>query len=129
MTYLNERAKKHVEPLAQALEAPIFMPMDVMVEGQTEQVFERIEKEWGQLDFLLHSIAFSPKEALHGRVVDVGRDGFLKTMDVSVLVVHANGSSGRTVDEERWNHVHHDLLRQPDGGGELQRDGRGEGGA
>src|SRR5712664_3943999 len=68
VTYLNDRAKKHVEPLALALEAP---------------VFERIEKEWGQLDFLLHSIAFSPKEALHGRVVDVGRDGFLKTMDVS----------------------------------------------
>src|SRR6267154_183202 len=83
VTYLNERAKKHVEPLAQALEAPIFMPLDVMVEGQTEHVFERIGKEWGQLDFLLHSIAFSPKEALHGRVVDVGRDGFLKTMDVS----------------------------------------------
>src|SRR3954469_1254768 len=55
VTYLNERAKKHVEPLAQALEAPIFMPMDVMVEGQTEQVFERIAKDWGQLDFLLHS--------------------------------------------------------------------------
>jgi len=83
VTYLNDRAKKHVEPLAQALEAPIFMPMDVMVEGQTEQVFERIKKEWGQLDFLLHSIAFAPKDALHGRVVDVGRDGFLKTMDVS----------------------------------------------
>ena len=46
-------------------------------------MFERIQKEWGQLDFLLHSIAFSPKEALHGRVVDVDRDGFLKTMDVS----------------------------------------------
>jgi enoyl-[acyl-carrier protein] reductase I len=83
VTYLNDRAKKHVEPLAQALEAPIFMPLDVMMEGQTEQVFERIAKEWGRLDFLLHSIAFSPKEALHGRVVDVGRDGFLKTMDVS----------------------------------------------
>src|SRR5947209_3717394 len=83
LTYLNERAKKHVEPLAQALEAQIFMPLDVMMEGQTEAVFERLEKEWGQLDFLLHSIAFSPKEALHGRVVDVGRDGFLKTMDVS----------------------------------------------
>src|ERR1700759_115428 len=83
VTYLNDRAKKHVEPLAQALEAPIFLPMDVMLEGQTEKVFERIEKEWGQLDFLLHSIAFSPKEALHGRVVDVNRDGFLKTMDVS----------------------------------------------
>src|SRR5437899_7632656 len=48
-----------------------------------EQVFEHIKKEWGQLDFLLHSIAFAPKEALHGRVVDVQRDGFLKTMDVS----------------------------------------------
>ncbi len=59
------------------------MPLDVNTEGQMEQVFERIEKEWGQLDFVLHSIAFSPKEALHGRVVDVGRDGFLKTMDIS----------------------------------------------
>src|SRR6201999_697546 len=83
VTYLNEKAKKHVEALAEQLEAPIFMPLDVSVEGQTEQVFERIRKEWGQLDFLLHSIAFSPKDALHGRVVDVSRDGFLKTMDVS----------------------------------------------
>jgi len=48
------------------------------LEGQTEKAFERIEKEWGKLDILLHSIAFSPKEALHGRVID-----FLKTMDVS----------------------------------------------
>jgi len=83
VTYLNDRAKKHVEPLAKELEAPIFLPLDVMAEGQMEQVFEYIKKEWGQLDFLLHSIAFSPKEALHGRVIDVGRDGFLKTMDVS----------------------------------------------
>jgi enoyl-[acyl-carrier protein] reductase I len=83
VTYLNEKAKRFVEPLAGALEAPIFMPLDVMVPGQTEAVFEHIGKEWGQLDFLVHSIAFSPKEALHGRVIDVGRDGFLKTMDVS----------------------------------------------
>jgi enoyl-[acyl-carrier protein] reductase I len=83
VTYLNEKAKRFVEPLAQALEAPIFMPMDVMVAGETEAVFERIAKEWGQLDFVVHSIAFSPREALHGRVIDVGRDGFLKTMDVS----------------------------------------------
>ncbi len=53
VTYLNERARKHVEPLAKALEASIFMPLDVNTEGQTEQVFERIRKEWGQLDFLL----------------------------------------------------------------------------
>jgi enoyl-[acyl-carrier protein] reductase I len=120
VTYLNDRAKKHVEPLAQALEAPIFMPMDVMVEGQTEQVFERIEKEWGQLDFLLHSIAFSPKEALPwtrgGR-----RPRQLPQNDgCLLLVVHANGPPGRAIDEEWRSHVHHDLLRQPDGGRELQ---------
>jgi enoyl-[acyl-carrier protein] reductase I len=83
VTYLNDRARKHVEPLAQQLEAGIFLPLDVNVEGQMEQVFERIQQQWGQLDFLLHSIAFAPKEALHGRVIDVPRDGFTKTMDVS----------------------------------------------
>src|SRR5262245_54477215 len=83
VTYLNEKAKKFVEPLAQALEAPIFMPLDVNTPGQTEAVFERIAKDWGELDFLVHSIAFSPREALHGRVVDVPREGFLTTMDVS----------------------------------------------
>ena len=59
------------------------MPLDVGVAGQMEAVFERISKDWGHLDFVLHSIAFSPKDALHGRVVDVKRDGFLATMDVS----------------------------------------------
>jgi enoyl-[acyl-carrier protein] reductase I len=83
VTYLNEKAKKHVEPLAKALEAPIFLPLDVMLDGQMQHVFDQIKKEWGQLDFLLHSIAFSPKGALHGRVIDVDREGFLKTMDVS----------------------------------------------
>ena len=83
VTYLNEKARKHVAPLAQALEAPIFLPLDVNASGQMEAVFERIAKEWGSLDFAVHSIAFSPKEALQGRVVDVPRDGFATTMDVS----------------------------------------------
>ena len=83
VTYLNDKAKKFVEPLARELEAPIFMPLDVMTPGQMEAVFDEIGKQWGQLDFLVHSIAFSPKEALHGRVIDVKRDGFLVTMDVS----------------------------------------------
>jgi enoyl-[acyl-carrier protein] reductase I len=83
VTYLNDKARKHVEPLARTLEAPIFMPLDVNVPGQMEAVFERIGEEWGRLDFAVHSIAFSPKAALQGRVVDVPRDGFLTTMDVS----------------------------------------------
>jgi enoyl-[acyl-carrier protein] reductase I len=83
VTYLNDKAKKYVDPLCKVLEAPIVMPLDMRVEGQLEAVFDRIRKDWGKLDFLVHSIAFSPKEALQGRVVDVGRDGFLATMDIS----------------------------------------------
>ena len=83
VTYLNDKAKKYVEPLAHELEAPIFMPLDVRTPGQLEAVFEKIIKNWGELDFVVHSIAFSPKDTLQGRVVDVPRDGFLTTMEVS----------------------------------------------
>jgi enoyl-[acyl-carrier protein] reductase I len=84
ITYLNDKAKRFVEPLAREVEAPIFMAMDVMADGQLEAVFERIVADWGKLDFLVHSIAFSTKDALGGRVVDVPRQGFQVTMDVSV---------------------------------------------
>jgi enoyl-[acyl-carrier protein] reductase I len=83
VTYLNDKARKYVEPLARELEAPILMPLDVQVPGQMEAVFERLGKDWGELDFVVHSIAFSPKGTLQGRVVDVPRDGFLTTMDIS----------------------------------------------
>jgi enoyl-[acyl-carrier protein] reductase I len=83
VTYLNDKAKKHVEPLARELEAQIVMPLDVRVPGQLEAVFEAIAQKWGKLDFVVHSIAFLPKDALQGRVVDVSQDGFLSTMDVS----------------------------------------------
>jgi enoyl-[acyl-carrier protein] reductase I len=83
VTYLNDKAKKYVEPLCKVLDAPIVMPLDMRQPGQVEAVFDRIAEEWGQLDFVLHSIAFSPKESLQGRVVDVERDGFLATMDIS----------------------------------------------
>lgn len=83
ITYLNDKARKYVEPLARELDAPILMPLDVNSLGQMEAVFERITETWGRLDFVVHSIAFSPKDALQGRVVDVSKEGFLKTMDVS----------------------------------------------
>jgi enoyl-[acyl-carrier protein] reductase I len=83
LSYYNEKAKPHVEPLARELEAPIFEPLNVMVDGQLEALFETIERKWGKLDFLLHSIAFAPRDDLHGRVVDCSRHGFLQAMDVS----------------------------------------------
>jgi enoyl-[acyl-carrier protein] reductase I len=83
VTYLNDKAKPYVEPLARELQASIFMPLDVRVGGSMEGVFERIADNWGRLDFVVHSMAFAPKEDLHGRVVDCSRDGFLLAMDVS----------------------------------------------
>jgi enoyl-[acyl-carrier protein] reductase I len=83
VTYLNDKSKPHVEPLAKELGAKIFMPLDLRHEGQLEAVFARIEKEWGRLDLCLHSIAFAPKEDLQGRVVDCSRSGFLMAMDIS----------------------------------------------
>jgi enoyl-[acyl-carrier protein] reductase I len=83
ITYLNERAKPYVEPLAKELEAPIFLPCDVMVPGQLDAVFHEMERTWGKIDFALHAIAFAPKEDLHGRLCDCSRDGFLLAMDVS----------------------------------------------
>ncbi|MGL6210324.1 MAG: enoyl-ACP reductase FabI [Paracoccaceae bacterium] len=83
VTYLNDKARPHVEPLAREVEAPIFMPMDVGVPGQVEAVFDQIRETWGEMDFLIHSIAFSPKDTLQGRVTDAPREGFLATMDVS----------------------------------------------
>jgi enoyl-[acyl-carrier protein] reductase I len=83
VTYLNEKARPHVEPLADELDAALFLPCDVRLPGQIEQCFEVIERKWGQLDFLLHSIAFAPRDDLHGRVVDCSRDGFDMAMNVS----------------------------------------------
>jgi len=83
VTYLNDKARKYVEPLTREINAPIVMPLDVNMPGQMEGVFERIGNEWRGLDFVVHSIAFSPKDALQVRVVDVSREGFLTTMEVS----------------------------------------------
>ncbi|MFV0280289.1 MAG: enoyl-ACP reductase FabI [Rhodoblastus sp.] len=83
ITYLNDKSKKFVEPLAQQINASMLLPLDVLKDGELEAVFQKVTEEWGELDFVLHSIAFSPKEALGGRVVDVEKAGFLMTMDVS----------------------------------------------
>lgn len=83
VTYLNEKADRHVRPLAEALQADIIAPLDVQQPGQLEALFERIGKEWGRLDFVIHSIAFAPRADLHGRVVDCSAEGFTQAMHVS----------------------------------------------
>jgi len=83
ITYSNAKSKSFVEPLAQQLEALIFLPLDVSQPGQLEAVFAEITKQWGRLDILVHSIAFAPKEDLQGRLLDCSAEGFAKAMDIS----------------------------------------------
>ena len=83
ITYLNEKAKPHVEPIAKDLAAPIFMPLDASSESDLNAVFERIEKEWGNLDILVHSIAWAPKEDLQGGLLNCSSKGFASAMDIS----------------------------------------------
>ncbi|NIZ00539.1 enoyl-ACP reductase FabI [Thalassospira lucentensis] len=83
VTYQNAKAEKYVRPLAEELQSPIICPLDVCDTQQMDILFANIEKQWGKLDFVLHSIAFAPAEDLHGRVTDCSRDGFLMAMDIS----------------------------------------------
>ena len=83
ITYLNDRARPHVKPLADALGASIFAPLDVAVPGELDALFETIRTQWGRLDMLVHSIAFAPKEDLQGPLVDCSAGGFATAMDVS----------------------------------------------
>ncbi|OHV79931.1 enoyl-ACP reductase FabI [Ensifer sp. LCM 4579] len=83
VTYLNEKTRSYVEPLGREIEVGMMLPLDLGVEGQLEAAFSEIGARWGKLDFLLHSIAFAPREDLHGRVVDCSKAGFLQAMEIS----------------------------------------------
>lgn len=83
VTYLNDKAKPYVEPLARDLGAAILAPCDVGCEGDLEGVFTQIAERWGSLDIALHSIAFAPREDLQGRLIDSSAQGFQIAMDIS----------------------------------------------
>jgi enoyl-[acyl-carrier protein] reductase I len=83
ITYLNDKARPYVEPLANALDAPIFLPLDVEKSGELEALFDAIHRQWGRLHILVHSIAFAPKADLQGGLLDCSAEGFKRAMDVS----------------------------------------------
>lgn len=83
LTYLNEKSRTYVEPLARQIDATLVLPLDVTQPGQMQAVFDQIRASWGSLDFVIHSIAFAPKDDLHGRIIDCSQAGFLQAMQVS----------------------------------------------
>jgi len=83
ITYANDKARPHVEPVAQELSAPIFLPLDVTSQDEQEALFAQIRDKWGKLDILVHSVAWAPKEDLQGGLLNCSAEGFGKAMDVS----------------------------------------------
>jgi enoyl-[acyl-carrier protein] reductase I len=83
LTWLNDKARPFVEPLAQELGAEITAAMDVAIPGELEAVFDQIRERWGRLDNLVHSIAYAPKEDLQGGLLDCSASGFATAMDIS----------------------------------------------
>ena len=83
LTWLNDKARGYVEPLADDLGAQIKLPLNVEAPGELEAVFDAIAARWGKLDSLVHSIAYAPKEDLQGGLLDCSAEGFARAMDVS----------------------------------------------
>ncbi len=83
VTYVNEKTRPYVEPLARGLGAAIFMPLDVSHAEELQAVFDRITSQWGSLDILVHSLAWAPKDDLQGGLLNCSAEGFKQAMDIS----------------------------------------------
>lgn len=83
VTYANEKSERYVRPLAEQIQASLIMPLNVEHPGELKAAFDQIRTEWGRLDFVIHSIAFAPRDDLHGRVIDCSLQGFQQAMQIS----------------------------------------------
>jgi len=97
LTYADERLGENVRELASSasLDDPLFLPCDVTSDEQVNNVYRAIGEAYGGLDYLVHAVAFAPRQELTGRFVDTSRDGFRIALDVSVysLIALARGAA------------------------------------
>lgn len=83
LSYQNERLGENVFELAKSLENPLLLQLDVNDDAQIEAAFERVREEFGSLDFLVHSVAFAPKQDLEGTFVSTSREGYRIAQEIS----------------------------------------------
>jgi enoyl-[acyl-carrier protein] reductase I len=83
LTFRRERDEAAVRRLAQMLDAPIVLQLDVADDAQMAATFAAIDRHWGRLDFLLHCVGYCPRHDLHGRFIDASLEGFQLAMNVS----------------------------------------------
>ncbi len=89
LTYQNERLGDNVRELAAELKHPLLLPMDVGSDSQIVMAFDEIRKKWGKLDFLVHAVAYAPRQALEGRFMDTSREDFRVAHDISAYSLAA----------------------------------------
>src|SRR5882757_7427394 len=82
-SYQGERLKENVEDLARGLGDSLVAPCDVTNQEDVDRFFEAVGKEFGRIDFLVHSIAFAPTEAIEGGFAETTRDAFLTALEIS----------------------------------------------
>ena len=82
-TFLNEALEKRVRPLAESLGSKIILPCDVQNEEEINAVFDELKQQWGQVDFVVHAIAFANREDLKQPFSQTSRDGFRLALDIS----------------------------------------------
>ncbi|SHI56451.1 Enoyl-[acyl-carrier-protein] reductase [NADH] [Malonomonas rubra DSM 5091] len=82
-TYLNEQLEKRVRPLAESLDAEIILPCDVQDEAQMQGVFDALKEKWGEIDFVVHAVAFANREDLKQPFSQTSREGFQLALDIS----------------------------------------------
>ena len=100
-TYLGESLERRVRPLAESVGATIIEPCNVQDDAQLDALFAKIQKEWGHLDSVVHSVAFGKKEDLEGRFVTTSRDGFMLAMDVSAYSLLALAKRAEPLMQDR----------------------------
>ncbi len=83
ITYQNETLLKRVKPLADKVKSKLLIECDFSKEESIEKSFEIINKEWGNIDFIIHAVAFSDKNELNGRYIDTSKDNFINSLNIS----------------------------------------------
>ena len=115
ITYLNDKARPYVEPLAQELQAPIFLPCDVQDDAQVDALFAAIRERWGRLDFALHAVAFAPKHGPSGPADRFVTRGFPDGDGHLLPFIHSTGAAHRAADDRRRDASDAQLRAAPSG--------------
>ena len=100
LTYQNERLGENVKELAEELENPLLLPLDVSDDAQIKAAFDVLGEQWGKLDFLVHAVAYAPRQALEGDFVSTSREDFRIAQDISVYSLAALAQGAKSLMTE-----------------------------